>query len=106
VGQRVRADVYAVDVDGHLQVEEAVGVAAFLDLVGGDQPWSQGCGEVFALGRSEVDGHLPSLQVPGRPVVHDDVARDVVACLRRGEVASGGADDRRDLQFEVQQLAA
>ena len=52
-------------------------------------------GGVLALGRAEVDLHLPALQVAGRPVVEDRVAEDVLAGLLRGQRGAVPARRRR-----------
>ena len=70
--------------DPAVEVEEAVGVVAVLDLVGGDDPRADRGGEVLALRGPEPDLHLARLEVARRPVVDDRVAEDRVPGLGLG----------------------
>ncbi len=88
----------------HLEVEEPVLVAVHVELVGGDHPGADRGGEVLALGRAELELHLAALDVAGGPVVHHAVAADHLPRPLGGQVAAVAADDRRDLELEVEPL--
>ena len=105
VGEQVASDLVAVHGDRAPEVEEAVGVAVRLQLVGGDDPRPEGGAEVLALGRPEADLHLASLDVASRPVVHDRVAEDMPCGFVDAQGAAGLADHDRDLELEISRLA-
>ena len=56
---------------------------AVVELVGGDDPRTEGRGEVLALRRAEAHLHLAALDVAGRPVVEDRVPEDVAGGVAR-----------------------
>ena len=90
-----------VDLGGHGQVIAGAG-SRVGELVGRDQPRSEGAREVLALGRPEPDGGLVALQVARRPVVEDRVAADRLLGPLGREVEGRRVDDRRDLQLVVE----
>src|SRR5581483_1516561 len=86
VATRPLLAVHACD---HLDAEVA-------EVVGRDDDGAEARREVLPLRRAEADPQLPSLEVAGRPVVHDREAADRAL----------GAHDRGDLELVVELLAS
>ena len=99
--QRPRLVSEPLTVGGHGQV--VAGAAARVgQLVRRHEPWPDGAREVLALGRSEPDGRLLTLQVARRPVVEDRVAADGFLGAVGREVDGRRVDEGRDLQLVVE----
>src|SRR5439155_783882 len=91
-------------VGGHLEGVRLAG-AGICKFAGRHQPWTDGCGEVLALGRTQAHRRLVSLQVARRPVVEDQVATDRLVGAVGFQVDGRGVDQRPDLELVVELLA-
>ena len=79
--------------------------ALVAEVPAGDQAGADGRERVGALDAEHRAG-VGVAEVVQAVVVADGVARDVVACLLRGDVAAGASDDDDDLALVVEPLAA
>src|SRR5690349_17446641 len=83
----------------HVQIESSGPHGFVLELICGNEPWSQGGREVLGFSRAKTNLHLPLLDVPSAPVVHDGIPGNEVLSLILGNVCSTLSDHARDLQF-------
>jgi len=72
------------------------------EFVGGHHPWPQAGAPVLALRRTQPNLHFTLLNIPRAEVVEDGVARDIVACILRLDIAAGAPDDRRQFKLLVE----
>ena len=98
--RRATAPHLAVHPGGH---GELIGIP---DFVGRDDPGTEHITgiEVFALGRTELAGHLLELGVAGGAVIEDGEPENMGRRRRARDVHAGAAEDTGQFQLEVHHL--